>query len=232
MNGTAETIRRMIFDGGVINWIIIAEYVVMLAVVAERIVFYAATSYNRKLLYRRLDSLSERPASVQSVFLQKWPKRYERSAPLIVMREFAAYEKEDAAVLNEAVDRRVSQIYNVLNARLDILSLLANIAPLCGLLGTVTGLMAAFDQIQKLGGSVNIQALAGGIWSAMITTATGLIAAIPALAAGKLFELEMGRRMSDITVTLSLLKQLYRPDCLDGAFTEIRNPCEAVNRTV
>ena len=68
------------------------------------------------------------------------------------------------------------------------LSLLANIAPLCELLGTVTGLMAAFDQIQKLGGAVNISALAGGIWSAMITTATGLLAAIPALVAVRLFE--------------------------------------------
>ena len=101
-----------------------------------------------------------------------------------------------------------------LNARLDVLSLLANIAPLCGLLGTVTGLMAAFDEIQKLGGAVNISALVGGIWSAIITTATGLLAAIPALVAVRLFERELSKRMDDVTMTLSLLKQKYRPDML------------------
>ena len=74
--------------------------------------------------------------------------------------------------------------------------------------------MAAFDQIQKLGGAVNISALAGGIWSAMITTATGLLAAIPALVAVRLFERELSKRMDDVTMTLSLLKQKYRPDML------------------
>jgi motA/tolQ/exbB proton channel len=94
----------------------------------------------------------------------------------------------NGTALNEALERTVLMFSRRLNARLDMLSLLANIAPLCGLLGTVTGLMAAFDEIQKLGGAVNISALAGGIWSAMITTATGLLAAIPALVAVRLFE--------------------------------------------
>lgn len=108
-----------------------------------------------------------------------------------------------------------------LNARLDMLSLLANIAPLCGLLGTVTGLMAAFNQIQKLGGAVNISALAGGIWSAMITTATGLLAAIPALVAVRLFERELSKRMDDVTMLLSILKQKYRPDTLGSEVSEL-----------
>ena len=101
-----------------------------------------------------------------------------------------------------------------MEARLDLLSLFANVAPLCGLLGTVVGLMSAFDRIQQLGNAVDVGQLAGGIWVAMITTATGLIVAIPALAVCRLFELEMNRRMKDTVEIISHLKEKLRPDSL------------------
>lgn len=56
----------------------------------------------------------------------------------------------NGTALNEALERTVLMFSRRLNACLDMLSLLANIAPLCGLLGTVTGLMAAFDQMEQL----------------------------------------------------------------------------------
>src|SRR5574338_50167 len=58
----------------------------------------------------------------------------------------------------------------------------ANIAPLLGFLGTVTGMIQAFMTIQDLAGAANPSDLAGGIWEALITTAFGLIIGIPALA--------------------------------------------------
>ena len=65
--------------------------------------------------------------------------------------------------------------------RLTGLSVIAQVAPLLGLLGTVTGMIQAFQQIQDLQGQVNPAVLAGGIWEALITTAAGLTVAIPAL---------------------------------------------------
>ncbi|GAG69997.1 unnamed protein product [marine sediment metagenome] len=59
--------------------------------------------------------------------------------------------------------------------------MIANVAPLLGLLGTVFGMIKAFMQIEMLGGSVDPSSLAGGIWEAMTTTAAGLTVAIPAL---------------------------------------------------
>ena len=50
-----------------------------------------------------------------------------------------------------------------------------------GVLGTVTGMIRAFMQVQNLGGSVDASVLAGGIWEALITTAAGLAIGIPAL---------------------------------------------------
>jgi biopolymer transport protein ExbB len=52
-----------------------------------------------------------------------------------------------------------------------------------GFLGTVTGMIQAFMQIQTRGGNVDAGVLAGGIWEALITTAAGLIVGIPALIA-------------------------------------------------
>lgn len=60
------------------------------------------------------------------------------------------------------------------------LSTIAQIAPLLGLLGTVTGMIIAFGQISVLGVG-NAASLAGGIGQALVTTAAGLIVAIPAL---------------------------------------------------
>ena len=58
---------------------------------------------------------------------------------------------------------------------------MASIAPLVGFLGTVTGMIRAFMQVQAHGGNADASLLAGGIWEALITTAAGLTVGIPAL---------------------------------------------------
>ena len=59
------------------------------------------------------------------------------------------------------------------------LNVISTLAPMLGLLGTVTGMIAAFEQLK--GGQSTPTDLAGGIGEAMIATATGLILAIPAM---------------------------------------------------
>ncbi len=68
-----------------------------------------------------------------------------------------------------------------LEKNLGVLGTVAAITPLIGFLGTVTGMIKAFMQIQSLGGAVDASVLAGGIWEALITTAAGLSVGIPAL---------------------------------------------------
>jgi biopolymer transport protein ExbB len=70
-----------------------------------------------------------------------------------------------------------------LEKHVDLLGTIAAVEPLLGLLGTVTGLIRAFQQVQAhsaRGGAVNPGVLAGGIWEALITTAGGLMIGIPA----------------------------------------------------
>jgi biopolymer transport protein ExbB len=61
------------------------------------------------------------------------------------------------------------------------LELIGLIAPLLGLLGTILGMINAFQALQSAGAQADPAVLAGGIWEALLTTAIGLIIAIPAI---------------------------------------------------
>ena len=65
--------------------------------------------------------------------------------------------------------------------KLDYINVLANVGPLLGLLGTVIGIMAAFLEMRRAGGSADVSQLAGGISTALGTTMLGLVLAIPCL---------------------------------------------------
>lgn len=73
-------------------------------------------------------------------------------------------------------------------AGLRAIELIALIAPLLGLLGTVLGMIAAFRTLQESGGAADPSDLAGGIWEALLTTAAGMAVAIPASIALTWFE--------------------------------------------
>lgn len=68
------------------------------------------------------------------------------------------------------------------------LELISTVAPLLGLLGTVLGMIAAFQALQEAGSRADPALLAGGIWEALLTTAAGMAVAIPASAALTWFE--------------------------------------------
>jgi len=89
----------------------------------------------------------------------------------------------DEALLREEVTRVAGLQLDTLRIGLRPLALIANISPLIGLLGTVLGMITAFQTLQTAGNRVDPSILSGGIWVALLTTAAGLIIAIPAAAA-------------------------------------------------
>lgn len=78
------------------------------------------------------------------------------------------------------------------------LDLISTIAPLLGLLGTVLGMIAAFQTLQEAGSRADPSALAGGIWEALLTTAAGMAVAIPAGVALSWFESITDRLQGDM----------------------------------
>jgi biopolymer transport protein ExbB len=94
--------------------------------------------------------------------------------------------KHGREVMKESIEHEASQVVHQLERFLNPLGTVATITPLLGLLGTVIGMIKVFAEIQ-LAGVGNAGNLAGGISEALITTASGLSVAIPALIAHRYF---------------------------------------------
>ena len=90
---------------------------------------------------------------------------------------------KDREVIREAIETEANRQVRILESRTTVLATVAAIAPLMGFLGTVTGMITAFHQIESLQGNVDASVLAGGIKEALVTTAAGLIVGIPAIVA-------------------------------------------------
>jgi len=90
-------------------------------------------------------------------------------------------EKMSRAEAADSLETAGRQALYKLESGIGVIGTLAAATPLVGFLGTVTGMIRAFMQIQKLGGNVNANVLAGGIWEALVTTAAGLAVGIFAL---------------------------------------------------
>ena len=71
--------------------------------------------------------------------------------------------------------------------KIDYLSVIGNIAPMIGLLGTVVGMIFAFQEVADTQGAARAAELASGIYQALVTTVGGLIVAIPSLTAFAVF---------------------------------------------
>lgn len=103
--------------------------------------------------------------------------------------------------IKQALQESASVELPGLEKNLGTLATIAYITPLLGFLGTVTGMIRAFQRVQELssaGQAVGPGDLAGGIWEALITTAVGLIIAIPTYLAYAYFKNYLGKIIEEI----------------------------------
>ena len=85
------------------------------------------------------------------------------------------------------------------------LEIIAQVSPLIGLLGTVIGMIDSFNELELGGSLVDPSILAGGIWTALLTTAMGLIVAIPALISHYFFDKKITNTVQSSSVFLTKL---------------------------
>lgn len=100
-------------------------------------------------------------------------------------QKIEAHTSEDAR--NEAM-RELRNHIQRLSFGLRPLEVIATVAPLLGLFGTVIGMIEAFKAMEAAGAQVDPAVLSGGIWQALLTTAVGLGVAIPVSLIHSLFE--------------------------------------------
>lgn len=101
--------------------------------------------------------------------------------------------KRPRAALDAELEWRGNAEMADLGKHLRALELIATISPLLGLLGTVLGMIRAFQELALAQGAANAALLASGIWQALLTTAAGLLVAIPAAVAATLLAARVER---------------------------------------
>jgi biopolymer transport protein ExbB len=99
-----------------------------------------------------------------------------------------------------------------LHQKIGWLSLIANIAPMMGLLGTVSGMVKAFNEIASSGGQANPADLAKGISEALLTTLFGLIVAIPTTAAFAFLRNRLVKTVIEVGAIVEDLFERFRPE--------------------
>ena len=98
-------------------------------------------------------------------------------------------------------NREVAQM----STHIRLLELIAMISPLLGLLGTVLGMIQSFQELALAEGAANASLLAAGIWQALLTTAAGLLVAIPAAIAASLLSERIARATTEIETSVGQL---------------------------
>ncbi|HMB01097.1 MAG TPA: MotA/TolQ/ExbB proton channel family protein [Spirochaetota bacterium] len=177
-SGTAgiwQAVLKFFRDGGVLMYPLALVFLLALVLIIERTLFYHRNS-PRRLSYlhdvinyiKKKDFYSARETvSKHYNFLQKIFN------PLIKNRN--KFTRDQA---ERIIDEKLLQVTPAFEKKLATIAVLAAVAPLLGLLGTVSGMIQLFDVITIYGTS-NPKILAGGISVALVTTQAGLGLAIP-----------------------------------------------------
>lgn len=97
------------------------------------------------------------------------------------------------ALVSQRLDAEAEARFARLESGFKVLDVVAQLAPLLGLFGTVLGMIEAFRTLQDAGSAVDASLLAGGIWVALLTTAAGLVVAMPSALVLSWFEARMHR---------------------------------------
>ena len=190
---------------------LIALSLVVLAIVLERFIALRRDRIFPKRFIRQLSMLSASPGGLEPraayEVCQKFP-----SAAANVLKSALVKAGRPQAELEHAVAESSQRQATKMAQMVSWLGLAAAIAPLIGLLGTVWGITQAFyDTTQLIAGQNRAEALAEGIYTALVTTMFGLIIAIPSAVFAHFYENRIVSMMNEIEeMIFNLMPQLER----------------------
>lgn len=188
-----QAIEQYIKDGGIFIYPIILGTLWAFMMVIERTLFFLTTASRltaqQKRFFGALDT-----QGVERAFTTLGDSQS-------ILAKVLRVGKENHTKSIERIEEKIEVLLlaelPIYNKFLPQISTLAGMMPMLGLLGTVTGMISTFNQI-NLHGTGDAQAMAGGISEALITTQAGMVAALPIIL-GHLF---ISNRVKKITATL------------------------------
>lgn len=158
--------------------------IIALAIILERLYFFHKKYQNPESIFESMEKIfnGNKGAPLQEVPIKS-------DGPIARLLEVGLQEKDSPQwKLEEKLSMTGQEELNAFGKNIRWLEVIATISPLLGLLGTVTGMVRAFNKVAEYKGQVDPSLLAGGIWEALLTTAAGLAVAIPVVVMLHYFE--------------------------------------------
>lgn len=173
------SVFHMIQESGVVGWLIVLIGIGSLGLIFERAYsLYFQYAFNHDEFWKKIHQLVLSRKHDQALVLcnQMQNKPLAHAFKTILEKS----DREDDAIF-QAHDIAMAEVVPQLTKRLHYLSMLANVATLMGLLGTIHGLILSFQAVSQADPAMKQALLANGIAVSMYTTAFGLAVAIPAM---------------------------------------------------
>jgi biopolymer transport protein ExbB len=162
--------------GGVIIWILVAVSAYMIGLIIERLLYFKRISVDETKLYDRIKVAVEKGHIDEALAICD-----QNLSPFAALMR-AGIENRDYSrtIQKEMLEDAAAQEAPRLEKNIVPLGTISNIAPLIGLLGTVTGTMKSLGVLGKFGAVSDPSILAGGLSEALINTVSGIIVAVVA----------------------------------------------------
>jgi biopolymer transport protein ExbB len=168
---------ELLQKGGIIMGIIIALSVVAAVIIIERLIFFRRIRVDEEKMISRLRTALEKGHYEEAASICE-----SNPSPISnLMKVGIDHRHYSEAEIKESIMNAANLEIPSLERFLPALGTVAHIAPLLGLLGTVTGNIEAFGVLGRFAGGGDPAALANGIAEALLTTAAGIVVSIPAI---------------------------------------------------
>lgn len=180
-------------DGGPVMWLLAALSVLSVSLILWKIFELRGVTAGRK---RREQALADWGAGRRDAALSALSSGTAPADRVTVRAVDLVSQGVPLPLVEAELTRTGNDEVAAMSRHLRLLELIAMVSPLLGLLGTVLGMIQSFQELAAAEGSANASVLAGGIWQALLTTAAGLVVAIPAAVAAGLLagRVEAGAR--------------------------------------
>jgi len=201
-----EVIKEMIpfvYKGGILMVPLLLCSVIALAIIIERAISLHRLNIDFSDYLVKIRKLLEMDKAIEAIALcESMPEPFSH-----IFKEGVLSRGRTKAEISEALGEVGLLEIPKLEKYIPVLGTIASISPLLGLLGTVTGMIRAFN-VMALEGAGKPMALAGGISEALITTATGLSIAIPTLVFYNIFTNHIDHLVRESEKGASLLSEI------------------------
>jgi len=162
-------------EGGPVIWLIMLAAAIAIVVFIERALYCHRSQINSTEFLNGVRTVLKRENVVEAISIcDATPSPVARLVKAALLNRDHGRDR-----VREAVEEAGLTEVPLLEEKLNLLATIAQITPLLGLLGTITGFMEVFSQMQEAGLYAHVEQLSHGIWRALICAAAGIAVAIP-----------------------------------------------------